>query len=217
MSLSRRSILAASAGMAVLGSIGLSGCEKKAFTPTDGDMAMGAETAKVTLIEYFSATCGHCAHFHMNVYPQIKENYVDTGRIRYVFRELLTPPAAVSLAGFQVARCGGATTEQYMSRLGVMFENQSSILSGSPAAIRERLIEIGRAAGLSEDQVTACISDETGPTRTRAFEEQAAKDGATGTPTFLINGTVWVPPPGTPNVTYEQLSAALDAALTAAG
>lgn len=213
MSFSRRTILVASSGVALMGALGLAGCQQGAYTPTDGDMALGPADAKVTLLEYFSTTCGHCAQFHATIYPQIKTNYVDTGKIRYVFRELLTAPASASLAGFQMARCGGATPDQYMARVGAIFDRQAEVFGGgSPAAIRDQLVAIGRASGLSEDEVRACLSDESGKARAEAFEQQAARDNIDSTPGFLINGRLFSPTA----FDYAQFAQALDEAIAAA-
>ncbi|MBY0563334.1 MAG: DsbA family protein [Hyphomonadaceae bacterium] len=180
-------------------------------TVSPDDIVLGADNAPVTLIEYASSTCPHCADFHAEVFDQLKTNYIDTGRVRYVFREYPTAPPAVAVAGFQVARCGGATPEQYITRLGEVFRQQQAIFStGTMEGVRQKLIEIGMSAGLSQEQVTQCITDETGAERVRRIVEGAEQFNVTGTPTFIINGEK-VEDPSV--VTYEGLSRLLDAAL----
>jgi protein-disulfide isomerase len=174
----------------------------------EGEIVLGNASAPVTLVEYASTTCPHCAEFHETAWDQLKTNYIDTGRVRFVFREFPTPPPAIAVAGFQLARCGGATSEQYFTRVGELFRQQRSMFaSGSIEGVRAKLIEIGGAAGLSEQQVTDCINDPAGAERVRGMVEAGQRDGVTGTPTFLINGTKFEQAP-----TYENLSRALDAA-----
>lgn len=177
------------------------------------DMAIGPANAPVTLIEYASTTCPHCAEFHETVFTRIKAEYIDTGRIRYVFREFPTPPAQVAVAGFQLARCGGATPEQYMTRVGVLFEQQRQMLGQGATidTIRADLIALGAQAGLSQEQVLACINDEAGAERIRATVEAARNQfQVNGTPTFILNGRKLEDPSV---LTYEGMKRALDAAL----
>lgn len=174
----------------------------------EGEMVLGNPNARVTLIEYASTTCSHCAEFHETHWDQLKTNYIDTGRIRFVFREFPTPPPAIAVAGFQIARCGGASPEQYFTRIGELFRQQRAIFaSGSMEGVRAKLIEIGGAAGLSEQQVLDCIGDEAGAERVRQHVAAGESDGVTGTPTFVINGTKYEGAP-----TYEDIARALDAA-----
>jgi len=172
------------------------------------DMVLGNANAQVTLVEYASTTCPHCAEFHESVWDQLKTNYIDTGRIRFVFREFPTAPAPIAVAGFQVARCGGATPEQYFIRIGEIFRTQQALFQSIPAdAGRRYFVNLGQAAGLTQEQVLQCISDEAGAERVRRMVQAGERDNVTGTPTFLINGTKFEQAP-----TYENLSRALDAA-----
>ncbi|MEJ0059552.1 MAG: thioredoxin domain-containing protein [Terricaulis sp.] len=112
--------------------------------------------------------------------------------------------------GFQVARCGGANPEQYYTRIGVLMEQQRAILAtGTMDGVRGKLVEIGAAAGLSEEQVLGCISDEEGAARIRRIIDGANEFGITGTPTLILNGTKLEDPSV---LTYEGLSRAIDAA-----
>lgn len=175
------------------------------------DLALGSADAPVTLIEYASVTCGHCATFHEENWEQLKTQYIDTGRVRYILREFPTPPAAIAVAGFQLARCGGASPEQYYTRVGELFRQQGAIFaSGSMEGVRAKFIEIGGAAGLTEQQVLDCISDEAGAERIRETVEASRPLNITGTPTFVINGERVDDPSIT---TWEGLSRNLDAAL----
>lgn len=196
------------AGALALGACGGGG----GSTVGEDDMVIGQANAPVTFIEYASTTCPHCAAFHEENWDRLKEQYIDTGRVRFVFREFPTPPAAVAVAGFQVARCGGATPEQYFARVGELFRQQQAIFaSGSMEGVRAKLIEIGGAAGLSEQQVLECISNEAGAERVRRIVDSAQREfNITGTPTFVINGRK-VEDPSV--VTWEGLSRILDAQL----
>lgn len=178
----------------------------------DDDVVLGQPNAPVTLIEYASSTCPHCADFHADVFDQLKENYIDTGKLRYVFREFPTAPPAVAVAGFQLARCGGATPEQYFTRLGEIFRQQQAMFAGGTMeGVRQKLIEIGGAAGLSEEQVVQCISDEAGAERVRRIVEAGGRDfQVSGTPTFVLNGRKVEDPSVT---TYEGLSRLIEAEL----
>jgi protein-disulfide isomerase len=174
-------------------------------------MVLGATDAPVTLIEYASVTCTHCAAFHEENWERLKTQYIDTGRVRYVLREFPTPPAAVAVAGFQLARCGGATPEQYYTRVGELFRQQGAIFaSGTMEGVRAKFVEIGAAAGLTEQQVLQCISDESGAERIRETVEASRELNITGTPTFVLNGRKVE---DASVVTWEGLSRILDAEL----
>ncbi|MBI3439204.1 MAG: DsbA family protein [Proteobacteria bacterium] len=178
---------------------------------TADDMVLGSPQAPVTLIEYASAACPHCAHFHEDVFPQLKANYIDTGKVFFIFRETLTSPAAVALAGFQVARCNGATADQYFSRVGEIFASQRQMFAtGTMQGVVDTLNEVGTRNGLSADQVMQCIQDPAGEQRIRRFDQGSIQFNVTGTPTFILNGQKVDDPAVT---TYDGLSRILDQAL----
>lgn len=187
----RRSLLLAASSLALAGTLAAcNGGGGNGAAINEDDVVLGSADAPVTLMEYASSTCPHCAEFHETVWEQLKTTYIDTGKVRYVFREFPTAPEAVAVAGFQVARCGGATPEQYMARLGEIFRQQRAIFaSGTMEGIRNKFVEIGGAAGLSQDQVMQCITDESGAERVRRIVEAGSRDfQITGTPTFVLNG-----------------------------
>lgn len=151
------------------------------------DMTIGAPNAPVHLVEYASATCPHCAHFHETNWALLKANYIDTGRVRFTMREMATPPASVAVAMFQVARCGGASADEYFRRLAILYQRQRAILeTGSMNGVRDALFALGGEWGLSNDQVWAAITDAAGSARVRQSIEEAASRGVTGTPTFFL-------------------------------
>jgi protein-disulfide isomerase len=209
----RELILAGASLLALAACSGGNGGSAAGTSSSPDDMALGSPNARATLIEYASATCPHCAHFHETVWDQLKTNYIDTGKVRFIFREFPTPPEAVAVAGFQLARCGGATPEQYFARLGELFRQQQAMFaSGTMEGVRAKLLEIGASSGLSDQQVMQCISDDAGPERIRRIEEGSRQFNVTGTPTLILNGQKLEDPRA---VTYEGLSQMIDQALAA--
>ncbi len=215
----RRNLLLGGGALAALSVAGCGGAAGGAGGPTPDDMAIGNADSGVTLIEYGSSMCSHCREFEETVFEQLKTNYIDTGKIHFVFREVLAPVdpqrviPTIALAEYQVARCNNATPEQYFSRLGVMFEQQPAMFqAGSRQGIEAKLVEIGAAAGLSREVVMACIADPAGAERMQRLGELATNDGVTGTPMFFLNGTKLEDPAV---MTYDGMAAALDAAIAA--
>lgn len=208
----RRTLVLGVSALALVGAGCNGGGGSGAESPDD--MVIGAADAPVTLIEYASATCSHCAHFHETVWEQLKTTYIDTGKVRVIFREYPTAPAPVAVAGFQLARCGGATPEQYFVRVGEIFRTQPALFQSLQVdGGRAHLLGIGAAAGLSEEQVMACISDETGAERIRRIVDTGNREyNITGTPTFILNGTK-VEDPSV--VTWEGMSRLIEAQLAA--
>lgn len=216
MKVHRRSVVAiaafAAAALAAACTPGGGGGAKA--TAAAGDMALGNPSAKVTLIEYASVTCSHCADFKKNVYPQLKANYIDTNKINFVFREFTTPPNEVSAAGFLLARCGNPSPEQYFARLDVLFEQQVAVFEALQAGqVRGALLNIAKSAGLSEDQFNACVTDQAGIARIKAGEEAGIKEfQISGTPTLILNGEKLTDPSA---YTYEGLAKLIDEKLAA--
>ena len=182
-SMSRRAALTAAA-LAAMATV--AGCTSKAGGAADGDMALGAAAdAKVTVVEYASVTCGHCAVWNEEVWPEFKTKYVDTKKVRYVFREFPTPPQDIAVAGFLIARCAGP--DKYFDVVHDIMASQKEWMAG--VAPRSTLFRVAAAAGLSQEQTETCIRDKA------AIEEMSNRikagidAGVTGTPTFIINGT----------------------------
>jgi protein-disulfide isomerase len=200
--------------LVIAGGLVLAGCNSGGggAASSEADMAIGAESAPATLIEYASVTCSHCREFHETVWDQLKANYIDTGKLRFIFREFPTAPAQVAVAGFQVARCGGATPDQYLERVSALFSQQQAMFaSGTMSGVRDALVQVGGAAGLSEEAVMACINDPAGATRIREVVDSGIAEYAiTGTPTLILNGQKLEDPSA---LTYEGLSRLIDAAI----
>ena len=182
--LARMSRRAALAG-AALATLGLAACGGGSKGSVDGDMAKGApEGAKVTVVEYASITCAHCATWQATVWPEFKAKYVDNNKVRFVFRELPTPPIDAATAGFLVARCAGE--DKYFDVVHQLMSTQQELFTNGA---RDWLLRTAQAAGLSEDQFNTCVTDKDG---IAAMEKRvlAARDaGVTGTPAFFVNGT----------------------------
>jgi protein-disulfide isomerase len=157
-----------------------------ALTPVGpDDMVQGDPSAPVTVIEYASASCPHCARWSMEVYPAFYRRFVATGRARYVVREILTDPAALAAAGFLVARCAGR--RRYFDVLAAIFEAQTSLYRSSN--LRGDFARIAARFGVASEQTDACLRDEA------AFDALQARvarwssvDRVTSTPTFFVNG-----------------------------
>ena len=150
-----------------------------------GDMSLGNPNAPVWVVEYLSLTCPHCAHFNSDVFPALKAKYVDTGRVYYTIRELLTAPAQVAAAGFLMARCGDGS--KYFPIVDQVFKSQPRWQPG--VKIAPIFLEIAKANGFTEDQFNACITDEKAGQALEARLQYAVEtDKVTGTPTFFING-----------------------------
>lgn len=158
-----------------------------AATPeTLPDIAQGAEDAPLTIVEYASFTCGHCANFHSDVYPQLKAEYIDTGKVRFVQRDVYFDQPGL-WAGV-LARCGG--DEKFYPVSGMLFDEQSEWLAGgSGDEIAANLRRIGLKAGMTEEQMTACWND-TGKVEQliATFQANATADEVEATPTFIIGG-----------------------------
>jgi protein-disulfide isomerase len=210
MKVGRRSLVLGASAFAAAAS--LPRADAQTFVTPD-DMVLGAADARVTLIEYASAACPHCAHFHETVFPQLKANYIDTGKVFFIIRETLTAPVVVALAGFQVARCNGASNDQYFSRIGEIFADQTQMFAtGTMQGVLNTLDEVGAHNGLSPEQVMQCIQDQSGQARIQRFDQGSTQFNVTGTPTFILNGQKVDDPAVT---TYDGLSRILDRALAA--
>ncbi len=176
----RLSILA----VALMGVLGLAGCNKPATTNVS-DMTMGKADAPIKMIEYASASCSHCARFNNDVMPAFKAKYIDTGKVHYTLKEFLTPPVEVAAAGFLTARCAGK--DKYFSVLDAIFRSQEEMFQSGD--MRGVLLRVAQSAGMTEQQFNACITDETALKALNERVEKASKaEKITGTPTFIING-----------------------------
>lgn len=153
--------------------------------PAQGDMVKGAgEDAVVTVVEYASVTCGVCAAWNEQVKPQFDERYVDNNRVRFIFRELPTPPQDIAVAGFLLARCAGE--DRYFEVVDQIMRSQREWQQGvSP---RQSLLRIAADAGMSEQEFTQCVTDRDAILAMEERVSAATRAGVTGTPYFTVNG-----------------------------
>ena len=166
-------------------SLALAACQKGGGAVTSEDMTLGNPQAKVTVVEYASASCSHCAKWNEEVWPSFKTKYVDTGRVHYVFREFLTPPVELASAAFLMARCAGK--DKYFSVIDAVFRAQPTMYSTGD--IRGELLRIANSAGMSEQEFTQCIRDDEALKALNDRVEKAQREAKiTGTPTFVVNG-----------------------------
>ena len=151
------------------------------------DMALGPANAPVTITEYASMTCPHCAAFNAEVFPKIKSTYIDTGKIRYVFREF--PLDIKAAAGSMLARCiSKDDAGKYFAVVDMLFRQQSDWVMKNTT---ETLTRIGKQAGLSEKAVEDCLKDQALLDKIAADQKYAAEVlKVNSTPTFFINGDV---------------------------
>jgi protein-disulfide isomerase len=148
--------------------------------PAHGEIAEGADTAKVTIIEYASASCPHCADFAMNTYPALKKDYIDTGKVRFIFREF--PHNDAGLGGFMVARC--APPDKYRAMVDAMFKTQATWMPNP----LEGLKAIAREAGMTEQAFNDCIKNVDIAKKILDERKRAEGFGVTGIPTIFIKG-----------------------------
>jgi protein-disulfide isomerase len=149
------------------------------------DMALGPANAKVTITEFASMTCPHCAAFNAEVFPKIKAEYIDTGKIRYVFREF--PLDIKAAAGSMLARCiAKDDAGKYFAVIDLLFKQQ---LEWAGPKTTETLTRIGKQAGLSQQQVEDCLKDQALLDKIAADQKYAAEVlKVDSTPTFFVNG-----------------------------
>lgn len=152
------------------------------------DYILGNADAPVTLVEYASVSCGACAYWHQNVYPQVKSQYIDTGKVKYVFRPFPAGEPQMAQAGHKLALCADRT--KFFKNVKLQFDRQSQIMEMGrrPNGLRQAYISLAKASGLSEAEFISCMSDADVTARYDAFIELGADQGVTGTPTVFING-----------------------------
>ena len=169
------------------------------------DMALGSPDAPITLIEYASFTCPHCANFHEDVVDRLKADYVDTGKVRFAHREVYFDRYGL-WAGL-IARCGGEM--RYFGLVDILYDTQQDwIGSGDGDEVLDNLRKIGRTAGMNDDELDACLQDEAkAGAMVAAYKTNAEADDIKGTPTMVINGEKHS------NMSYADLKVILDGLL----
>jgi protein-disulfide isomerase len=190
--ITRREFVISNAAVLALGTLGVLGpawaqtfsvLELEAKGPLD-DIPLGSASAPVTIIEYASMTCPHCAAFSNGVFPKLKEKYIDTGKVRFIMRLFPTPPIDLSRAAYMLARCGGP--DKFYPLIETLFQQQEKWVVRNPI---EPLLAISKQAGFTEESFKACLNDKALLAKVDQVSNTASsKFKVDSTPTFFING-----------------------------
>lgn len=173
-----------------------------AAAPVITDFSLGPVDAKVEVIEYASFTCPHCRDFHDEVWPKLKADYIDTGKIKFTYREVYFDKYGLWAA--MIARCGGEM--RYFGIADMIFDQQREWAASDDATVVvENLKRIGRSAGMEDTAMDACLKDgATAEALVAHYQQNATADNLEGTPSFKINGTMHT------NMSYDDMKAILD-------
>ncbi len=166
------------------------------------EMVLGDENAPITVIEYASYTCPHCANFHHHVFGDLKANYIDTGKVKFIYREVYFDK--FGLWASMLARCGGA--DRFFGISDVLYNEQRDWLASNvPADVIGKLRTIGLKAGIEGEELDACFgNNDFAKELVTWYKEKAGGDGVRSTPSFIINGKLHS------NMNYEEFSETLD-------
>ena len=170
------------------------------------DRSVGNPRAPIQIVEYAAPICPHCAHFNETLFPQLKSNYIDTGKVFYVFR--VFPLQSADVAAEAIARCLPANN--YFQFIDLLFRNQPKWdPENGVQDVHAGLVQMGRIAGLSAQQVDSCIGNQAEQKRiVQVGQDATTKFGISGTPTFIVNGevrSVWT--------NYQDMKDSLDSKL----
>ncbi|HEV2503116.1 MAG TPA: DsbA family protein [Mesorhizobium sp.] len=160
---------------------------------------LGKDDAKVTIVEYASMTCPHCAHFHETTLPELKTKYIDTGKARLIFREFPFDPRAE--AGFMLARCAG---DNYFPMVDVLFKQQQNWAVAEN--VKDAMFQLSKLAGFTQETFNACLTDQKLLDQVRSVQKRGADEfKVDSTPTFFINGQTYKGA-----LSIEEMSAIID-------
>lgn len=167
------------------------------------DMTLGADDAPITMIEYASFTCPHCANFHTDVFHDLKADYIDTGKVKFIYREVYFD--RFGLWAGMLARCGGE--EKYFGFTDMLYSRQREWLAGGAeaATIIDNMKKLGRIAGMNDETMDACMQDQDmAQAMVAEFQKNATADDINSTPTFMIDGVQFS------NMAYSEMQKILD-------
>ncbi|WP_458792218.1 DsbA family protein [Yoonia sp. MH D7] len=166
------------------------------------DMVLGAADAPVEIIEYASFTCPHCASFHTDTFQKLKADYIDTGKVRFIHREIFFD--RFGLWASMIARCGGEM--RYYGLIGLIYEKQREwTASGDPATIVADLRKLAKTAGLTDEMLDECMNDaDMAQSLVAWFEENSKRDDISSTPSFMIDGEKYS------NMAYSEFQKIID-------
>ncbi len=190
------------ASFAILGGTAFAQDAEEIDTSGIVEMTLGSEDAPVTLIEYASFTCPHCASFHKDQFKKLKADYIDTGKVKFIYRDVYFDKFGLWAA--MVARCGGP--ERFFGISDMIYEDQRGwIGDGKDQGVADRLRKFGKLAGLSEDALDACFADrEKAQALVAVFQQNSKQDGVDSTPTIIVDGTKYQ------NMSYSEIKAVID-------
>ncbi|UWP88889.1 DsbA family protein [Aliiroseovarius crassostreae] len=166
------------------------------------DIVLGNEDAPVTVIEYASYTCPHCANWHTDSFKKLKKDYIDTGKVKFIHREVYFD--RFGLWAGMIAQCAGET--RYYGMTDMIYSGQKDwIGEGDPATILDNLRKIGRTAGMTNEEMETCLTDESfAQSLVAAYQQNATADEIRATPTFMIGGEKYS------NMSYEDFAATIE-------
>lgn len=205
----------------ILAGLGLASCSNGGGGNTSyelkTDIPLGSNTAKVVMVEYASITCPHCAAFQADVMPEIKSKYIDTGKVRYVFREFPTPPIDIAMAGHLLSRC--VAPAKHEAVINALMGQQVEIVTQAqgPNGAKQALMNVAASVGMSSTDFDNCMKNKEKLRELADILKHGQDvDKITGTPTIIINGKTFTPPIGQ-EYTPKMIGDALDAELAKTG
>ncbi len=185
-------------------SVTMMATEDAADTSGIVEMTLGSDDAPVTVVEYASFTCGHCASFHMDQLQKLKKDYMETGKVKYVYRDVYFD--RIGLWASMLARC---ESPRFFGLVDLLYTKQGEWLKGNdPVAFSRNLKKLGKVAGMDEAKIDACMQDaDKAKALVAWFEANRAADDISATPSLIINGKKHS------NMSYPELKKVLDAEL----
>ncbi len=219
---SKRSLAGFAIAISALSLLSISACSKQAGGAKKGatefelasDIPLGSKDAKVVFVEYASVMCPHCADFQANVVPSLIEKYVNTGKVRYVFREYPTAPVELASAGHLLGRCVSPDKREAMIN-SLMAGQRDIIVAAQSGGVKQAFLTIAASAGMNEADFDKCMQDsEKLQTLVDIRNYANDVDKVEGTPTVIINGKVYTPPPGK-QYEFAEIAKVIDAELAA--
>ena len=152
--------------------------------PDPSDMIRGKATAPVTIVEYASMGCPHCARLHNEVFPAFKAKYIDTGQVRWISREALAGDQYLATGGVLLARCAGK--DHYFDVVDAVYRDQEKIYND----LHDGLLKVGKSVGMTDDQFNACLKDPKGLAELNERLKMDEADKIRATPTLMVNGKI---------------------------
>ena len=161
------------------------------FTELEGDHVIGSAKADSTMIVYASVTCPHCAQWFGTVWPEIKKDYIETNKLRVIFREFPTQPAQLAFAGFLIANC--APEDQYFEMIEHQMAEQARLIKSAQDGFgKEAYLEVAQKAGLADEAaMNACLADKDEIARIQKSMALAQSGQIQSVPNFIINGSLY--------------------------